>query len=196
MSRHNASIGSRIILVSTCMAVSALALFVWASWSPERSQPVRKPLVPYATLVRADSRPAAHSVSTQRRATSSGIPWRRRDCCDYYPEARELRLTIYHGMTLSDLGSHFNLTPAQIKAANPSIRGDLLLAGQQYLIPTSHLKALFHTVKKDDTQYNLVRRYGLKGVYSLRTWNCLPSEDLRIGDRLLIFQPRKANRKN
>src|SRR5262249_40774521 len=97
---------------------------------------------------------------------------------------------VNQGMTLSDLALHFSTTVEEIRSVNPGLRNGRLLAGKAYRIPLDHLRVLRYKVRVGDTLSHLVRDIDAPSTYSIRTWNCLPSNKLLAGKQLLLFRSR------
>jgi LysM repeat protein len=113
--------------------------------------------------------------------------WRRPSCYQLDVDRARLNLTVYGGMTLSELAQHFRTTMSELRRVNPSLRSGQLVAGRSYVIPVDHLQAARHVVAPGETLSRLSALYDAPSPYSIRTWNCLGSNTIRRGDRLLVF---------
>lgn len=128
--------------------------------------------------------PAAGPVGFSSRP---GKLWLREGCFAFDPESRWLTLTVSREATLSGLATHFDTSTGALRNANPSLHSSRLVAGESYFIPTKHLSALRHEVRGGDTLASIGERYGVPNKFSIRTWNCLPSDTVKTAESLLIF---------
>jgi hypothetical protein len=143
----------------------------------------------HARAPRAVAKQAAsnHAVGNHSVATPVSNP-----CWSLENNEKLLRLHVYRGMTLSDLAIHFDTTVDTLRHANPTLHGSMLLAGNAYTIPIDHLQVIRHVVKHGETMGELGRLVDAPTTYSVRTWNCLDSSQVRAGDTLVLFKPSHA----
>jgi len=97
---------------------------------------------------------------------------------------------VQRGDTLYSIANKYNITVAELKAAN-NLTSNLLNVGQSLLIPTTTPEPpasdeyLIYNVKRGDSLYSIAREFNTT-VDELIRFNQLSSSNLSIGQQLLI----------
>ncbi len=148
--------------------------------------------------------PAAKAVAFQQALTS-------------YPTDQRIswaRYKIKPGDNLSNLAKHYNTTVASLRSAN-SITGNQIRAGKMLLIPKASQQAqsyvyskgqrqadknqrvalrsgkdkLTYKVRSGDSFWKISRKHSVK-IRELAAWNQMaPGDPLKVGQKLVIWQP-------
>lgn len=109
--------------------------------------------------------------------------------------------------TLFSISRMYNVTVDEIKQWN-SLADNSLSVGQELVIKKSEITAAttvtpalpqmqsvqsLHTVAAKETLFSISRQYGVS-VQQLKEWNNLTSEELKVGQQLLVAQPIYTDR--
>lgn len=100
-----------------------------------------------------------------------------------------------YGVTVDDLKKWNNLTDNAL-----SLGQELVIKSNALTSPATNqldVKAVktVHTVAAKETMYSITRQYGIT-VEQLREWNALQTDELKIGQTLVISQPVNAKQIN
>lgn len=79
------------------------------------------------------------------------------------PPSPGVTYTVRANDTLWDIANRYEISVAQLTAANPDVNPDALRPGQTLTIPTktSPVSGAIYTVKPNDTLWNIAARYGI-----------------------------------
>ncbi|WP_312117327.1 LysM peptidoglycan-binding domain-containing protein [Brevibacillus reuszeri] len=100
-------------------------------------------------------------------------------------------VTVAPGDTLGNIAYHNQITVEQLKLAN-NLTSDMILVGQSLYIPP---RSQVYTVKSGDVLWKIAAKYGVS-IQSIVNINQLPStDDLLIGQKLLIPSEATAGTK-
>lgn len=104
--------------------------------------------------------------------------------------------------TMYSIARKYNIPPKSILALNPELINQSVKVGQKIFVPheTARTKpvvnetqfakqnkesALYHTVERGQTLFAISKLYGTP-VYSIKKWNNLNSNDVRVGSKIII----------
>lgn len=86
---------------------------------------------------------------------------------------------VKKGDTLYGIARRFGLSVDDVLAANPSVKGSVIVPGDRLVLPGVYV------VKKGDTLFSLSRLWGVS-VASIKSANGLSSDSLKVGDLLVV----------
>jgi LysM repeat protein len=157
---------------------------------PPAPAPIRRSLDRLDARLRPRAKATSPAATRASVRSGGGVSLSPARCSALSADEALLTLHVYQGMTLSDLALHFSTTVEGIRGVNPGLRNGMLVAGNAYRVPLDHLRVLRHKVRAGDTLSQLARDLDAPSAYSIRTWNCLPSNKLLAGKQLLLFRSR------
>jgi hypothetical protein len=185
------------IVILTSVALAAV------SWCPKlvgRLPDLGGHIATVGALVQARcSEPAPHGlapagpspfdleVASQKDVVPGG------GCWSLSATGDSVALRVHARMTLSDLAVHLRMSVAETRRAC-GLEDDRLRAGQLCRFAIPHLRPVLHQVLPGETLEELRRVYHVPTKYSIRTYNCLPSDRIRTGQTLLMLVPRDGRR--
>jgi LysM repeat protein len=120
-------------------------------------------------------------------STRESMRWVKKGVYDMDPANGLMRFQVSQGMTLSELALAFGAEEAGIRITNALAPDAKLLAGQQYWIPTGHLKATLYQVREKDTLSDLASSF-LVDADDIKVWNGLRTDAVKVGQKLLVLQ--------
>ena len=109
---------------------------------------------------------------------------------------------LYHlkeGETLADVALKSGMTEEELRRVNRIPKGRKVLAGSALLVdangqlaPAPEVRRVVYRVRRGDSIYTIAKKYGIT-QRSIRRTNNLRSSRLRIGQRLVLVIPPRAN---
>lgn len=93
---------------------------------------------------------------------------------------------VRRGDTLSEIADTYNVKVSQLRQWN-NLRGSNIRVDQRLTIYSAQGGPTDHTVRRGDTLIEIAQQYGVS-VASIKEWNSLRSNTIRIGQTLKIFR--------
>ena len=159
------------------------------------------PIAPSPTHTLAPSATSSPTPTPSLTPTSSETVFLSPTACPI--PAGWIPYTVQRGETLNPLAARYGLSPQELADANCLTKSQQVVPGLILYVPepsdvppfvspvpcTPRYDWIIYIVQPGDTLYNLALRLHLT-VYQLQLANCLPSTDIRIGQRLYVpFYP-------